>query len=176
MKKFRLSLLALSVLTLGFFACNSGGEESNASADTSTEAPAETTEQPAEVPSAVTVEITGNDQMQYDKKEITVHEGQDVTLILHHSGKLPKTQMGHNWVLLNEGVDRDAFDKKAMTAAATDYIPAEMASDIIAHTKLVGGGESDTITFKAPAEGVYDYLCTFPGHGAVMNGKFNVVK
>ena len=33
---------------------------------------------------------------------------------------------------------------------------------IIAHTKLIEGGDKDTITFDAPAAGSYTYLSTFP--------------
>ena len=48
------------------------------------------------------LEITGNDQMQYDKKELDVAgELQDGHLTLHHAGKLPTAAMGHNWVLVN---------------------------------------------------------------------------
>lgn len=171
MKHIRLSLLALSVFSLSLFSCGSD----NATTETATtpEATVPTTEA---VAPAITVEITGTDQMQYDKNEIIVHKGQEVTLILHHSGKLPKTTMGHNWVLLKEGVDMQAFDDKAAKAQATDYIPADAANDIIAHTKLIGGGESDTITFAAPAEGAYDFLCSFPGHSSMMKGKFLVVE
>lgn len=173
MKKIRLSLVALSVLSVSLFSCGSDNNTTTTTDQTTTQ-----TEAPAEsVPATVTVEITGNDQMQYDKNEIIVHEGQEVTLILHHSGKLPKATMGHNWVLLNQGVDMQAFDEKANKAGEkNDYIPEDAASDMIAHTKLLGGGESDTITFKAPAQGAYDFLCSFPGHSSVMKGKFMVVE
>ena len=36
---------------------------------------------------------------------------------------------------------------------------------IVAHTRLIEGGQSNTITFTAPP-GTYTYLCTFPGHYA----------
>jgi azurin len=50
-----------------------------------------------------------------------------------------------------------------------------MAAAIIVFTKLLGPGESDTITFNAPAAGVYDYICTFPGHVILgMRGKMTV--
>ena len=35
---------------------------------------------------------------------------------------------------------------------------------------LVGGGESSSVTFPAPEKGTYDYICTFPGHYAIMRG------
>jgi len=46
---------------------------------------------------------------------------------------------------------------------------------IIAATKVVGGGESDTISFStsslAPGSR-YIFFCTSPGHSAVMRGAF----
>jgi azurin len=47
---------------------------------------------------------------------------------------------------------------------------------VIAHTKVVGGGQSDTIKFPASAlkkGGDYTFICTFPGHSALMKGKFS---
>ncbi len=44
---------------------------------------------------------------------------------------------------------------------------------ILAHTKLIGGGESDSVTFdvsKIAAGGNYAYFCSFPGHWAMMKG------
>lgn len=125
---------------------------------------------------AAKLEITGNDQMQYDKKEMTVTEGQTVTLTLKHIGKLPKAAMGHNIVILKTGTEIAPFAMKAAPAAATDYIPQDGESKklMIAHTKMVGGGESDSVTFTAPAAGEYPYLCTFPGHFGLMTGKLIV--
>lgn len=125
---------------------------------------------------AVTIEMTGNDQMQYDKKEITVTEGQKVTIKLKHIGKLPKAAMGHNVVILKPGTAMPTFAMKCAPAAATDYIPqdAESKAMIVAHTKMIGGGEETSVTFTAPAAGEYPYLCTFPGHFGIMNGKMTV--
>lgn len=41
--------------------------------------------------------------------------------------------------------------------------------NVIAHTRLVAAGESDTITFDAPL-GEYPFICTFPGYYNTMNG------
>lgn len=121
----------------------------------------------------VELEITGNDQMQFNKKEFRVKAGQTVRLTLTHVGEMPKNVMGHNWVLLKKGTDISDFGQKAVAAADNDYIP-EGGDQVIAHTELVGGGESSTIEFTAPAAGTYDFICSFPGHYAVMQGKFIV--
>lgn len=113
--------------------------------------------------------ITANDQMQYSTKAIEVAAGSEVTVILQNIGAMPKESMGHNFTLLKSGTVVADFATKAMAAKATDYIPAGDPA-IIAHTKLIGPGESDTLKFTAPPAGDYPYVCTFPGHFAVMQG------
>ena len=58
---------------------------------------------------------------------------------------------------------------------ANDYIQAG-DKRVIAHTKVIGAAGSDTITF--PTAGLAGqslmYLCTFPGHNALMRGTFKV--
>lgn len=123
------------------------------------------------------LEITGSDAMQFNTKALEVTAGDTVVLTLKHIGKLPKAAMGHNVVVLTPTTKVPDFATKAMKAAATEYIPADEESkkEIVAHTKLVGGGESDTVTFTAPAEaGAYPYVCTFPGHFALMQGVLTV--
>jgi len=50
------------------------------------------------------------------------------------------------------------------------YLPQDQSA-IIVHTAMLGGGESDTIEFTAPPAGTYPFICTFPGHYAIMRGK-----
>ncbi|WP_407933330.1 azurin [Galbibacter pacificus] len=120
-----------------------------------------------------TVVITANDMMKFNKSEIRVKAGQKVTITLKHIGKLDKKVMGHNLVILKQDVDLVEFATAATAATENDYIP-EGTDAVVAHTKLLGGGESDTIEFEAPAPGTYDFLCSFPGHFAAMQGKFIV--
>ena len=118
--------------------------------------------------------INGTDQMTFDVKEIRVKPGQRVNVTLHHSGSLPKTAMGHNFVLLKKGVDLPTFAEKAMEAADNQYIP-KGSKDIIAYTDLIGGGETTSVSFEAPTEaGTYEYICSFPGHYAMMKGSLIV--
>ena len=85
-------------------ACGGGDESSKKAGDTTTttETPAAEEKKPEAAPAsdAVTLEITANDIMQYDKKELKVKAGQKVTLTLHHAGKLAKENMGHNIVIV----------------------------------------------------------------------------
>jgi len=121
------------------------------------------------------VEITGTDSMTYDKKEITVAgDCTSVALTLKHSGKLPAQAMGHNWVL-SKTADMQGVVNDGMGATfANNHIKAG-DTRVIAHTKIVGGGQSDTVTFPTSTlkKGeAYSFFCTFPGHSALMKGTF----
>jgi azurin len=121
------------------------------------------------------LEISGNDAMQFDKKELAVAKDcTQVELTLKHSGKLPAQAMGHNWVLTKTS---------DVAAVASDGIGAGFANDhvkkgdtrVLAHSKIIGGGQSTTVTFPTSAltaGGAYTYFCSFPGHSAIMKGTF----
>ncbi len=139
-------------------------------------APSEDTETSTATPATNNhIVLKASDDMRYDKTEFTVKAGEEVTLILMNAGEMSKEAMGHNFILLKPGSDASAFANTAASAKATDYIPTELQSEIIAHTKLLGGKENDQIKFTLE-EGTYDFLCSFPGHFATMNGKIKAVK
>jgi azurin len=120
------------------------------------------------------VSLEANDRMQFDKKTITVAAScKEITVTLKHTGKLPKTAMGHNFVL---GLTKDsnAIIGDGMKAGPSKgYTPK--GKTVIAASKLIGGGESATVKFKTPKKGGdYTFLCTFPGHSGMMRGKFIV--
>lgn len=167
--------LLLVVLAAAVFSC--GEDKKNVKMDTKSAPPVEqktTPEEPMADANVAVVTIEGNDQMKYNKSEIRVKAGQTVKLTLKHVGKMKKMVMGHNWVLLAEGTDIAAVGQAGATATDNDYIPADMTDKILAHTKMLGGGESDTIEFEAPAPGTYTFMCTFPAHYALMQGTFIV--
>ena len=121
--------------------------------------------------------ITGNDTMQFSTKEFSVTAGEKVELEFKNIGKLPKIAMGHNLVILKEGVSALAFGSKVLQAGgnATNALPESVKDEVLAHTKLLGPGESETITFDAPGKpGLYQFVCTFPGHCAMMRGIMTV--
>ena len=178
-----LRLLAAVLCAFVFAACSSKETASEAPATTpsepekAAEAPSEPvaeapSEAVAEAPTSNTVVLLGNDTMQFNTKEIRVKSGGETTVNLTHTGAMPAESMGHNFVLLKKGVDMTAFATKANAAAESGYIPE--GSDVIAYTKVVGGGESTSVTFDTPEPGTYQFLCTFPGHYALMNGTFVV--
>jgi azurin len=121
-------------------------------------------------------EITGNDHMQYDKSSITVPAAcKNFTVTLKHVGKMPKAAMGHDWVLTT-AADEQAVVLESMALASQDYLNASDPK-IIAHTKMIGGGESTSVTFpvsKLKAGEQYSYFCTFTGHAGTMKGTLTV--
>ncbi|TVQ47939.1 MAG: Azurin [Gammaproteobacteria bacterium] len=120
------------------------------------------------------VTIGSTDQMQFTVREFTVEAGQEVELTLIHEGRLAAQVMGHNVVILQPGEDYMAFGGQVMIEGGSmdnDYLPEGMRDRVIAYTRMIGGGETDTIRFTAPdTPGEYPFLCTFPGHFGAMNG------
>ena len=124
---------------------------------------------------AVTIE--GNDMMQFDQKTITVpNTCQTFEVTLKHVGKLPVTAMGHNWVL-SHAADESGVVADGMKAGADNGYEKPGDERIIAATRLLGGGESDTVKIdvsKLAAGEEYAYFCTFPGHSALMKGTLSI--
>lgn len=119
--------------------------------------------------------LTADDAMKFSLTEIRAKPGESLRLTLKNIGAMPRQVMAHNWVLVKAMSDTDlnAFGMKASTLAP-DYLPTDRSS-VLANTKLIAGGESDTIEFTAPAiPGTYPFLCTYPGHFAIMKGKLIV--
>ena len=120
---------------------------------------------------AATVE--GNDQMQFNVKNIEVPKScKSYTVTLKHVGKMPKSSMGHN-ILLTTAADATGTAADGMKAgAAADYVKAG-DTRVLAHSKVIGGGESTTMVIdvtKLKAGTDYTYFCSFPGHSFIMKG------
>ncbi|MCL6217011.1 azurin [Zunongwangia pacifica] len=171
-KRIFLGIIALAVMSCG--EKKEEKEKITIGDNNSTSSAITTKAKASDEEKVVEVFISANDQMQFSKNEIKVEAGNVVRLTLKHTGEMNEKVMGHNFVLLTQGTDISAFGQKAMTAGAEkNYIP-EDGKQVIAHTEIIGGGESTTIEFKAPKAGRYDFICSFPGHYAVMQGKFIV--
>ena len=170
-KLFIIPALAIAV---SFASCGGNNTSSTNEAateqETSTAVVVETVPGIENVTTSNTWEVEGTDQMKFNVELIRVKAGEDVALTFKNVGTMPKESMGHNFVVLQPGVDLATFGGEAATAGENDYIPKSSLSSIIAHTKLLGPGETDKITFKLD-KGVYTYICSFPGHYGVMQGK-----
>jgi azurin len=119
------------------------------------------------------VTITGNDQMKFDQSAITIApDCTQVDVTLKHAGKMAATVMGHNWVLTKSADFQAVANAGVRSTIADSYLPKADAR-VIAHTKVVGGGESTTVSFatsKLIKGGAYTFFCSFPGHWAMMKG------
>jgi azurin len=110
------------------------------------------------------ITINADDKMKYDLTAFDATPGQKISVTFKNVGTTPKYSMGHNFVVLDRNVNVQNFLDAASTNASHDYVPPD-AKGVIAHTKLLGPGESETVTFNAPfIPGDYPFFCSFPGH------------
>ncbi|MGV8931063.1 MAG: azurin [Luteimonas sp.] len=117
--------------------------------------------------------IEGSDAMKFNVANIDISKScKTFTIKLKHSGKMAKNVMGHN-VVIGLTSNIAAIDKDGMKAGlASDYIKAGDAR-VVAHSKVVGGGESTSISIpvaKLSGAAPYSFFCSFPGHSSLMKG------
>ena len=96
----------------------------------------------------------------------------DFTVTLTHTGHLPALAMSHNWVLTKKA-DLDGVARTGMSAGAEAHHVDQADKRVIAHTKLIGTGETTSVTFAVSAltrGETYAFLCTFAGHSPIMRG------
>lgn len=94
------------------------------------------------------VSIDANDMMQFSTKTLSVPATcKEVTLTLNHTGKMPAQSMGHN-VVIADTANIQAVGTDGMSAGADNSYVKPDDERVYAHTKVVGGGESTSITFS----------------------------
>ena len=188
-------ILTASVLAIALAACGNSPAPEAPAADAAPVEPAATTEPapveaapaPAEAAPAATTgskpavvadcatTIEGNDAMQYNADSITIPAScSQFTVNLKHVGKLAVNVMGHNFVVAKEA-DMAGINADGM-AVAPEHLKDGDAR-VVAHTKMIGGGESASVTFdvaKIKDGGPYKFFCSFPGNFALMQGSLQV--
>lgn len=117
--------------------------------------------------------VDSTDQMSFNTKAVEIDKScKTFTVKLTHSGSLPKNVMGHNWVLSKEA-DMQPIATDGLGAGIEKNYLKDGDARIIAHTKVIGAGEEDSVTFDVskldPAE-KYGFFCSFPGHIGMMKG------
>ena len=99
------------------------------------------------------------------------------TVNLKAQGTMAKTVMGHNLVI-TKTEDKEAVNTDGGTAgAASNYVKAK-DTRVVAHTTVIGGGESTSTKFdvkKLNAKNSYVFFCSFPGHAGIMKGVVNLI-
>ena len=147
---------------------------------TAAPAPAATasgSDKPAAVVANCATEIEGTDAMQYNVGSIVVPAScSEFKITLKHTGTMPVAAMGHN-VVITKAADMQAVAAEGMGAgAAASYVKADDAR-VIAHSDLIGGGQTTSVSFpvsKIKDGGPYEFFCSFPGHSALMKGTISV--
>lgn len=124
------------------------------------------------------VTIGSTDQMTYLQDHISVSRScKQFTVTLQHTGRMPAAAMGHNWVL-SKTSDVQGIATDGIAAGSANSFLKTGDRRIIAHTRLIGGGESSKVTFNvselSPDEN-YTFFCSFPGHSALMKGQIKLV-
>jgi azurin len=123
-----------------------------------------------------TITIAVDDTMNYSVTAITAKPGETLRVVVKSSSTLPKAAMAHNFVLLAAGPAAAGLVRAALDSRDTGFIPPAHRSQVLAASALAGSRATVEVTFKAPAQpGVYDFICSFPGHYALgMKGTLTV--
>ncbi|MTB50785.1 plastocyanin/azurin family copper-binding protein [Lewinella sp. W8] len=105
--------------------------------------------------------------MKYKQTYITVKAGAKVRLTFRNPD-----DMQHNFILtsgkMGDKVGRAAADL-GLQGLARDYVPD--IEEVLVHTALVEPESEDVIYFEAPTKkGLYEFVCTVPGHYQTMRG------
>lgn len=119
----------------------------------------------------VTITLNAISGLQYDRVRFRVPPGAHVIVTLNNTD-----EMAHNLVFTKPGY-REEIVNLALDLGdqgnARGYVPA--SDKVIAAIPLLVPEQQQTIEFDVPdREGVYPYVCTYPGHGAVMYGAMYV--
>lgn len=129
---------------------------------------------PAALARTCALSIDSTDRMSFTAPTLTVaRDCKEVVLTLNHTGRMPAQAMGHNWVLTRTA-DVAAVAQAGMRSSLANSYLAPGDARVIAHTSVVGGGQSTSVRFatsKLAAGGDYTFFCSFPGHSGVMRGK-----
>nr|WP_314582187.1 azurin [uncultured Pseudomonas sp.] len=119
------------------------------------------------------VDVDSTDQMTFSTKAIEIDKScKEFTVNLKHSGSLPKNVMGHNLVISKEA-DMQPIATDGLSAGIDKQYLKEGDARIIAHTKIIGAGETDSLKIdvsKLDSAEKYGFFCSFPGHISMMKG------
>jgi azurin len=111
--------------------------------------------------------------LQYDLKQFSVKPNAKVTI---HFINDDATDMPHNMVFVKPGKRMDVVNMALAMGAdaiATGFVPK--SDDVIAAIPEVKPHGQASLTFNAPKDkGIYQYVCTYPGHGLIMFGDLYV--
>ncbi|WP_070971287.1 azurin [Vibrio sonorensis] len=123
------------------------------------------------------VSVDAGDMMKFSEQTLSVPAScGEVTVTLNHTGKLAAKSMGHN-IVFADTANVAAVATEGMAAGFDASYVKPGDERVYGFSKVIGGGESTTFTFsteKMSAGGDYTFFCSFPGHWAIMKGKFEI--
>ncbi len=120
------------------------------------------------------------ERMLFTTRQFVVRPGQPVKLVFSNSDATD-----HNLAILLPGSEEEVGAAANAMArdprnATSDFLPPEKSELILQATSMIGpsrAAQIDVLRFEAPqTPGIYPYLCTFPGHWVVMNGRMVVAE
>lgn len=102
----------------------------------------------------------------YDITEIRAKAGSELTIRYINDGTMP-----HNILFITGESDINDVGIAALQAHQNEYIPENMMDKIFGYTSLAVPGDTVEVTITVPEPGTYPYICTYPGHFTMMQGR-----
>ncbi|MCE7039356.1 plastocyanin/azurin family copper-binding protein [Dyadobacter sp. CY312] len=111
--------------------------------------------------------------LKFDVSEIQVKAGSRIKIVFNNND-----DMLHNLVITKPGTVNavgEAGLNLGLKGSEMHYVPN--TPDVLFHSNIVEPEKSEALYFTAPKQtGTYQYVCTFPGHYSLMQGKLKVTK
>lgn len=108
------------------------------------------------------------EDMLFTPDRLACAAGAAVTLQFHHAGTISHDP--HDWVLLKPGTMAAFLAVADRAPDGSDGVTKDNAAMILARTPPCPLGGTVQVRFTAPPAGVYDFVCSIPGHGETMHG------
>jgi len=104
--------------------------------------------------------------LRFDPPRFVVRPGAKVKLEIENLD-----DMAHNFVLVAPGARAAVVNAAAALPATAEQTYVPESKDILAQSAPLMSGKSEALEFTAPADqGIYPYVCTYPGQGSIMYG------
>jgi azurin len=168
MKNYLLLLICLPLIT----AC--GGDDNSTNEQTTETViespPASTIASSYATKDTLTVVASGMTmaEISFDKAEIKLPANQEITIALKNEST--DISMPHNFVVIKTGTANDVGQNGVQFKENGFINPADQ--NVIVHSPLAQANTTIYISFKTPAAGEYEFICSYPGHWGLMKGKF----
>ena len=112
-----------------------------------------------------TFDIDAGDTVAFNVKNLEAEAGSKITVNLSNKS----TDKRFNWVLVKPGKMLRVVTDGQSEGETNGYIKPN-DENVVAHTRMIGPGETDILTFDAPTAGEYQFISTFPGYYTRLNG------